>query len=116
MNALNPKGPLHGSRDLGLIGRCLVSHRSVKPFFRHPYKAMGIRNHLGRFWTLVVAIEHLGYGLAFIRRERRRLFPGAADNERREEIKEGLPSYTQVAAWANSPADAHRVAAESSQK
>jgi hypothetical protein len=31
--------------------------------------------------------------------------------ERREEIKEGLPSYTGVAAWANSPADAHRAAA-----
>jgi hypothetical protein len=45
------------------------------------------------------------------RRERRRLFPGAADNERREEIKEGLPSYTGVAAWANSPADAYRAAA-----
>lgn len=48
--------------------------------------------------------------LAF-RRERRRLFPGAADNERREEIREGLASYTGVAAWANSPADAHRAAA-----
>src|SRR5215510_4127845 len=48
--------------------------------------------------------------LAF-RRERRRLFPGAADNERRDEIAEGLPSYTEVAAWANSPADAHRAAA-----
>src|SRR5205807_6207919 len=48
--------------------------------------------------------------LAF-RRERRRRFPGAADNERREEIREGLASYTGVAAWANSPADAHRAAA-----
>ena len=48
--------------------------------------------------------------LAF-RRERRRLFPGAADNERRVEIGEGLASYTGVAAWANSPADAHRAAA-----
>src|SRR5262245_49131172 len=48
--------------------------------------------------------------LAF-RRERRRLFPGAADNERREEIREGLASYTGVAVWANSPADAHRAAA-----
>jgi hypothetical protein len=48
--------------------------------------------------------------LAF-RRERRRRFPGAADNERREEIKEGLPSYTGVAAWATSAADAHRAAA-----
>jgi hypothetical protein len=43
-------------------------------------------------------------------RERRRLSPGAADNERRDEIAEGLPSYTEVAAWANSPADAHRAA------
>jgi hypothetical protein len=48
--------------------------------------------------------------LAF-RRERRRLFPGAADNERRDEIREGLASYTGIAAWANSPADAHRAAA-----
>src|SRR5947207_13700714 len=48
--------------------------------------------------------------LAF-RRERRRLFPGAADNERREEIREGLASYTGIAAWANTPADAHRAAA-----
>jgi len=54
--------------------------------------------------------EVIADALAF-RRERRRLFPGAADNERREEIKEGLPSYTGVAAWANSPADAHRAAA-----
>jgi hypothetical protein len=54
--------------------------------------------------------EAIADALTF-RRERRRLFPGAADNERREEIKEGLPSYTQVAAWANSSADAHRVAA-----
>jgi hypothetical protein len=54
--------------------------------------------------------EAIADALAF-RRERRRLFPGAADNERREEIKEGLPSYTGVAAWANSPTDAHRAAA-----
>jgi len=54
--------------------------------------------------------EAIADALAF-RRERRRLFPGAAENERREEIKEGLPSYTGVAVWANSPADAHRAAA-----
>ena len=48
--------------------------------------------------------------LAF-RRERRRLFPGAADNERRDEIREGLASYTGIAGWANSPADARRAAA-----
>ena len=45
------------------------------------------------------------------RRERRRLFPDAADNERRDEIREGLASYTGIAAWANSPADARRAAA-----
>ena len=54
--------------------------------------------------------EAIADALAF-RRERRRLFPGAADNERRDEIREGLASYTGVAAWANSPADAHRAAA-----
>src|SRR5204863_6569618 len=43
--------------------------------------------------------------------ERRRRFPGAADNERREEIREGLASYTGIAAWAASPADARRAAA-----
>jgi hypothetical protein len=48
--------------------------------------------------------------LAF-RLERRRRFPGAADNERRDEIREGLASYTGVAAWANSSADARRAAA-----
>jgi hypothetical protein len=48
--------------------------------------------------------------LAF-RRERRRRFPGAADNERRDEIREGLASYTGIAAWADSPADARRAAA-----
>jgi len=48
--------------------------------------------------------------LAF-RRERRLRFSGAADNERRDEIREGLASYTGIAAWANSPADAHRAAA-----
>jgi len=54
--------------------------------------------------------EAIADAVAF-RRERRRLFPGAADNERRDEIREGLASYTGVAAWANSPADAHRSAA-----
>src|SRR5438552_19023257 len=54
--------------------------------------------------------EAIADALAF-RRERRRRFPGAADNERREEIREGLASYTGVAAWAASPADAHRAAA-----
>src|SRR6476646_6088169 len=54
--------------------------------------------------------EAIADALAF-RRERRRRFPGAADNERRDEIREGLASYTGIAAWANSPADAHRAAA-----
>jgi hypothetical protein len=48
--------------------------------------------------------------LAF-RRERRRLFPGAAENERRDEIREGLASYTGIAVWADSPADARRAVA-----
>jgi hypothetical protein len=55
-------------------------------------------------------VDAIADALAF-RSERRRLFPGAADNERRDEIREGLASYTGVAAWANSPADARRVAA-----
>jgi hypothetical protein len=55
-------------------------------------------------------IKAIADALAF-RRERRRLFPGAADNERRDEIREGLASYTGIAAWANSPADARRAAA-----
>jgi hypothetical protein len=54
--------------------------------------------------------EAIADALAF-RRERRCRFPGAAENERRVEIGEGLASYTGVAAWANSPADAHRAAA-----
>lgn len=54
--------------------------------------------------------EAIADALAF-RHERRRLFPGAADNERRDEIREGLASYTGVAAWADSPADARRSAA-----
>jgi hypothetical protein len=54
--------------------------------------------------------EAIADALAF-RRERRGRFPGAADNERRDEIREGLASYTGIAAWANSPADAHRAAA-----
>jgi hypothetical protein len=54
--------------------------------------------------------EAIADALAF-RRERRRLFPGAADNERRDEIREGLATYTGIAAWANSPVDAHRAAA-----
>jgi len=53
--------------------------------------------------------EAIADALAF-RRERRRRFPGAADNERRDEIREGLASYTGVAVWANSPADARRAA------
>jgi hypothetical protein len=55
--------------------------------------------------------EAIADALAF-RRERRRRFPGAAENERRDEIREGLASYTGLAAWANSPADARRAAAE----
>src|SRR5262245_3076274 len=55
-------------------------------------------------------VDAIADALAF-RRERRRVFPGAADNERREEIREGLASYTGIAAWADSPADAHRAAA-----
>src|SRR6476659_10281264 len=55
-------------------------------------------------------VEAIADALAF-RRERRRRFPGAADNERRDEIREGLASYTGIAAWANSPADARRAAA-----
>ena len=54
--------------------------------------------------------EAIADALAF-RRERRRLFPAAADNERRDEIREGLASYTGIAAWAPSPADARRAAA-----
>jgi len=54
--------------------------------------------------------EAIADALAF-RRERRARFPGAAEGERREEIREGLASYTGIAAWANSPADAHRAAA-----
>jgi hypothetical protein len=38
-------------------------------------------------------------------------FPVRRDNERRDEIREGLASYTGVAAWASSPADARRAAA-----
>jgi len=54
--------------------------------------------------------EAIADALAF-RRERRRLFPGAADNERRDEIREGLASYTGIAAWANWPVDGRRAAA-----
>src|SRR5262245_22974513 len=57
-----------------------------------------------------VRADAIADALAF-RRERRRRFPGAAENERREEIREGLPTYTGIAVWANSPADAHRAAA-----
>ncbi len=88
----------------------------------------GLNEHLdtldGRFWmqlewrALRRALESSGRdqaeaiadALAF-RRERRRLFPGAAENERRDEIREGLASYTGIAAWANSPADARHAAA-----
>jgi len=88
----------------------------------------GFNEHLdtleGRVWiqlewrALRRAVESIGRdraeaiadALAF-RRERRRLFPGAADHERRDEIREGLASYTGIAAWANSAADAHRAAA-----
>ena len=55
-------------------------------------------------------VDAIADALAF-RRERRRLSPGAAANERRDEIREGLASYTGIAAWATSPADARRAAA-----
>jgi hypothetical protein len=78
----------------------------------------------GRIWmklewrALRRAVESSGIGraeaiadaLAF-RRERHRRFPGTADDERRDEIREGLASYTGIAVWANSPADARRAAA-----
>lgn len=51
--------------------------------------------------------EAIADALAF-RRERRRLFTGAADNGTRAEIREGLATYTGIAGWANSPADARR--------
>jgi len=88
----------------------------------------GVNEHLdsleGRVWmqlewrALKRAVESSGSdrneavadALAF-RRERRRLFPGAAEDERRDEIREGLASYTGIAAWANTPADARRAAA-----
>jgi hypothetical protein len=88
----------------------------------------GFNEHLdtfeGRLWmqlewrALRRALESKGSdqtvaiadALAF-RRERRRLFPGAADNERRDEIREGLASYTGLAGWASAPADARRAAA-----
>ena len=54
--------------------------------------------------------EAVADALAF-RRERRRRFPRAAEDERRDEIREGLASYTGIAAWANSPAEARRAAA-----
>lgn len=55
-------------------------------------------------------VEAIADALAF-RRQRRRLFPGAAEGERLEEIHEGLPSYTGIAAWAATPAEAHAAAA-----
>ena len=88
----------------------------------------GFNEHLdtleGRFWiqlewrALRRAVESSGSdraeaiadALAF-RGERHRRFPGAADNERRDEIREGLASYTGVAVSADSPADARRAAA-----
>ena len=87
----------------------------------------GLNEHLdtleGRFWmqlewralrravesTESYQAEAIADALAF-RRERRRRFPGAADNERRDEIREGLATYTGVACWASSPAEAHRAA------
>jgi hypothetical protein len=55
-------------------------------------------------------VRAIADALAF-RLERRRLFPGAAENERLDEIREGLASYTGIAVWASSTADAHRAAA-----
>jgi hypothetical protein len=55
-------------------------------------------------------VEAIADALAF-RRDRRARFPGAAEHERREEIREGLASYTGIAAWADSPAAARRAAA-----
>ncbi len=102
-------------------------HR-IQPELGFMRRSDGFNEHLdtleGRVWmqlewrALRRAVESSGSdraeaiadALAF-RRERRRLFPGAADNERRDEIREGLASYTGIAVWANSPADAHRAAA-----
>jgi hypothetical protein len=58
--------------------------------------------------------EAIADALAF-RRERRRLFPTAADNERRDEIREGLASYTGIAAWAATPEEARRAAAQAAE-
>ncbi len=88
----------------------------------------GVNEHLdtleGRYWiqlewrALRRALESSGNArteaiadaLTF-RTERRRLFPEAAENERRDEIREGLPTYTGIAVWARSQDDAHRAAA-----
>jgi hypothetical protein len=53
----------------------------------------------------------IGDALAF-RMERRRRIPTAAENERVDEIREGLAEYTGIAAWASSPEQA-RIAAMS---
>jgi hypothetical protein len=45
------------------------------------------------------------------RADRRRRFPDAAENERLDEIREGLASYTGLVVWAGSPAEARRAAA-----
>lgn len=59
--------------------------------------------------TATPRVEAIADALAF-RRERRRIFPTAAENECREEIKEGLPTYTAVAAWADNPKQAREAA------
>src|SRR5882762_4521823 len=72
---------------------------------------MRLRNFRRRTSALrllrVLPLRHGGHPRANWPRPRRRCRRQAL----REEIREGLASYTGVAAWANSPADAHRAAA-----
>lgn len=77
----------------------------------------------GRFWiqlewrALVAALNAsapdrraaVADALAF-RAARFRIFPAAAENERRLEINEGLPEYTGIAVWAPTWADAAKAA------
>lgn len=64
-----------------------------------PGKALGSRGPQPQG----VVSDALGF-----RQARRRLFPGAAENERRLEINEGLAQYTATVATADSLEDAEQ--------
>ena len=66
-----PSFEMRQERDWARWRLFLVRKRTAKCILRHPYKSMGVGNHLWLFRTGFVVIENFRDCLALVRRERR---------------------------------------------